>query len=807
MKILSAIIYLVVAAGEASAESPPSVEQLRFFESTIRPLLVENCQKCHGPAKQFNGFRVDSRDALVKGGDTGPAVMPGLPEESLLIRAVRHTDEDLKMPPEKKLTDRQIADLVKWVEMGAPFPAAAVTSVPGRPHRDPNHWSFQPPSNPSLPAVANKQWPISPVDPFILTKLEAEQLQPANPADNSTLIRRVTFDLLGLPPDPAEIDAFLADHSPDAFERLTDRLLASPAYGERWGRHWLDVARYADSNGLDENVAHGNAWRYRDYVVSSLNRDKPFDRFLTEQIAGDLLTAADQAERHEQLIATGFLAIGPKVLAEVDEDKMQMDIVDEQIDTTGRAFLGLTLGCARCHDHKFDPIDTADYYGLAGIFKSTRAMEHYKKVARWHENVLPSPETESQKAVYDAQLAAKKQAVETLIADADEKVRTSLTAGASVPEKLETLYPAETKTALKKLRDEVTQLEKNPPEFPAAMGAKEDDKIADVAICIRGNPLKLGDIVARHVPPAIRGPAPPQFVSSTSGRQELAAWLTHPQHPLTGRVLINRLWRWHFGSGLVRTIDNLGLLGEKPSHPQLLDWLNHRLLDRSWSLKSMHRLIVASSTYRQSSQPSAETLTRDPENRLFGRASVRRLEGEEVRDAFLAVSDQLDASLGGSLLKVKNRGYFFDHTSKDLTDYSSHRRTLYLPVVRNNVYDLLQLLDFPDPAIPSGDRATTTIAPQALLMLNSDLVMQAANDLAARLLDLDGSDEQRVAQLYKTALGRAPNNSETASGIVFLRAVAQTLPTGETDAPSRRHQAWAVLCQTVLATNEFVYVQ
>jgi hypothetical protein len=806
-KSLSAIAIFALTAAVAAADSPPTAEQLRFFEATIRPLLVENCQKCHGPAKQFNGFRVDSREALIKGGDTGPAVMPGLPDESLLIRAVRHVDEDLKMPPEKKLSDKQVSDLVKWVEMGAPFPAAAATGVSGRPHRDPDHWAFQPPGHPSLPEVTNRRWPRSPIDPFILARLEAEQLPPAKHADKSALIRRLTFDLLGLPPQPAEIDSFLADQSPDDFDKLIDRLLASPAYGERWGRHWLDVARYADSNGLDENVAHGNAWRYRDYVVSSLNRDRPFDLFLTEQLAGDLMAAGDQAERHEQLIATGFLAIGPKVLAEVDEDKMQMDIVDEQIDTTGRAFLGLTLGCARCHDHKFDPIDTADYYGLAGIFKSTRAMEHYKKVARWHENVLPSPETDALKAEFDAKLAEKKAAVASFIAEADEKVRTTLTEGASVPEKLETLYPAETKAALKKLRDEVANFEKNPPDWPAAMGAKDDEKIADVAICIRGNPLKLGEIVPRHVPPAIRGPSQPQFVSSTSGRQELAAWLTHPQHPLTGRVLVNRLWRWHFGTGLVRTIDNLGLLGEKPSHPELLDWLNQRLLDRGWSLKAMHRLILTSSTYQQSSNPQSEAVARDPENRFFGRANVRRLEGEEVRDAFLAVSDQLDTTIGGSLLKVKNRGYFFDHTSKDLTDYNSRRRTLYLPVVRNNVYDVLQLLDFPDPAIPSGDRATTTIAPQALLMLNSDLVMQAASDLAARLLAVEGSDEKRIADLYKVSLGRTATPREIRSGLDLVHAAERVLTEREADAPACRQRAWAVLCHTVLAANEFMYVQ
>jgi hypothetical protein len=807
MQVLPVIVCLLIAPGEPPVESPPTAEQVRFFESSIRPLLVEHCQKCHGPAKQFNGLRVDSREALVRGGDLGAAIVPGQPEASLLIRAVRHTDDDLKMPPESKLTERQVAELVKWVEMGAPFPVGAAAIAKGRPNRDPNHWAFQPAGLPALPEISDKQWPQTAIDHFILAKLEAEKIGPAAAADRRTLIRRVTFDLHGLPPTPADIETFLLDGSPDAFERLVDRLLAAPSYGERWGRHWLDVARYADSNGLDENVAHGNAWRYRDYVVSSLNRDKPFDLFLTEQLAGDLLPATDQQQRHEQLIATGFLAIGPKVLAEVDEDKMQMDIVDEQIDTMGRAFLGLTLGCARCHDHKFDPIDTADYYGLAGIFKSTRAMEHYKKVARWHENVLPSTESDAIKAGYEAQLAAKKQAVEEFIADADEKVRTSLSAGATVPEKLETLYPAETKAALKKLRDEVTKAEKEPPELPAAMGAKDDDKIADVAICIRGNPLKLGDIVARHVPPAIRGPVPPQFVSSASGRQELATWLIDPSHPLTGRVLVNRLWRWHFGTGLVRTVDNFGLLSEKPTHPELLDWLSRRLVDRVWSLKAMHRMILSSNTYRQSSKPLADTMTRDPENRLYGRANVRRLSGEEVRDAFLSVSDKIDTSIGGSLLKVKNRGYFFDHTSKDLTDYDSRRRSLYLPVVRNNVYDVLQLLDFPDPAIPSGDRSTTTIAPQALLMLNSELIMQTAGDMAARLSEIDGLDEERLRKLYEIALGRLPTSGETASGIAFVQAAERALKISASDGSVLRQEAWAILCQTVLAANEFVYVQ
>jgi hypothetical protein len=795
------LLTSILAAGPADGVALPTAEQLRFFETAVRPVLAEHCQKCHGEKKQWGGLRLDSRQALLAGGENGPVIVPGQPEQSRLIRAVRQTDDELSMPPEGKLTDRQIADLAKWIEWGAPFPTVEGGSKLS--HRDPEHWAFQPPQHYPLPPTKNTAWPQSPPDHFILAQLEAAKVSPAALADRRTLIRRVTFDLIGLPPDPQEVGAFLNEQRPDALERLTDRLLASPAYGERWGRHWLDVARYADSNGLDENIAHGNAWRYRDYVVTAFNSDKPYDRFLVEQLAGDLLPADDQAQRHEQLIATGFLAIGPKVLAEPDADKMQMDIVDEQIDTFGRAFVGLTLGCARCHDHKFDPIDTADYYGLAGIFKSSRAMENYKKVARWHENVLPSPATGALKAEYDAKLAAKKQEIEEFIAKADEQVRTDATAGASLPEKLETLYPKETKAALKKLRDEQTALQKNPPDLPAAMGATEAD-VADMAIRIRGNPQKLGEVAARHVPPALRGPAAPQFTMTESGRRELAQWLIDPEHPLTSRTLVNRVWRWHFGEGLVRTPDNFGLLGEKPTHPELLDWLARRFVADGWSIKSLHRMILSSATYQQGSGFGVQGSV-DPENRLFGRANVRRLEAEAVRDALLAVSGQLDAQMGGSLLTVKNRGYFFDHTSKDMTDYSSRRRSLYLPVVRNNVYVVFQLLDFPDPAIPSGDRSTTTIAPQALLMLNSDLMIDAAANLADRVLANADKNEVRFRNLYEIAYGRPAMTAEIVAGTEFVAAAEKSITA--TEPSQRQREVWSALCQTILAANEFVYVK
>ena len=800
--IVLASITLLTTATFSHADQP-TAEQIRHFETSVRPVLVEHCLKCHGPEKRWGSLRLDSRAALLKGGDSGAAIVPGEPEQSRLIRAIRHVDDDLKMPPapKGKLTDRQIAEIVLWIKNGAAYPDTK--SATTRP-RDPNHWAFQPPANVAGPTVKETAWPQSDLDRFILAGLEKAQLSPANPADKRTLLRRATFDLTGLPPTPDEIAEFLQDERPDAFPRLIDRLLASPAYGERWGRHWLDVARYADSNGLDENVAHGNAWRYRDYVVEALNRDTPYNQFLIEQLAGDLLPAADAAERNHNLIATGFLSIGPKVLAEVDEAKMQMDIVDEQIDTVGRTVLGMTFGCARCHDHKFDPIDTADYYGLAGIFKSTRTMEHFKKVAKWHENPLSTPDSAARKAAFDEQLAKKLAAVKAAVDRADALAKASLPDGTAPPPKLETLYPEETKAEIKRLRDEAAAFEKTVPEMPSAMGVSED-KIVEVAIHIRGNPLKLGEIVPRRIPTVLQSTSSARFDADRSGRLELAQSFTTPQHPLTSRVLVNRVWRWHFGRGLVRNPDNFGLLGEPPTHPELLDWLACRFTGQGWSLKKLHRLVMQSSTYQLDSTAAPVLLERDPENRWLGRIDVRRLEAEEVRDALIAVSGRLDQNLGGSLLTVKNRAYFFDHTSKDMTNYTSQRRSIYLPVVRNNIYDVFQLLDYPDAAIPTGDRTTTTVAPQALMMLNSDFIARTSSDMAQMLLGDAGPDESHIRQMYIVAYSREATVAEITESQAFLNRIEQALRTLPPD--QRQKQAWECLCQTILASNEFIYLK
>lgn len=802
--LLGGLLGGVLAVEDPAEVKPSEPEQIRFFENHVRPILFDHCLECHGDKKQWGGLRLDSREAALRGGDSGPAIVPGKPQESLLIRAIRHVD-DLKMPKEGKLNEQEITKLEQWIHMGAPHSEKIGAA---KRTRDPNHWAFQSTFERPLPEVHDAHWPRSGLDAFILAKLEEVGLSPAPMADKRTLIRRVTFDLIGLPPTPEEIEAYLADESPEAFSRVVDRLIASPRYGETWGRHWLDVARYADSNGLDENVAYGNAWRYRDYVVTAFNHDKPFDRFVVEQLAGDLLPFESEAQRHEQLIATGFLGIGPKVLAETDEAKMRMDMIDEQLDTTGRAFLGLTLGCARCHDHKFDPIDMSDYYGLAGIFKSTMSMRRYKKLAEWHENLLPSEAATALKADLEAKVAAKKTAVEQFVAVADAQINEKLAAdpNSKRPEKLETLYSEATKAELKKLRDELAELEKDAKELPSAMGVTED-KVTDVAIHLRGDPLKLGDVVPRRTPIVLNGPSGLQFTDQESGRRQLAQWLVDPGHPLTARVIVNRVWRWHFGRGLVRTTDNFGLLGEAPSHPELLDWLARRFMADGWSLKALHRLILNSNTFQQTNHSAAKTVELDPENRLFSRANLRRLEAEAVRDSLLAVSGQLDVTMGGSLLKLKNREYFFDHTSKDATTYNSARRSLYLPIVRNNVFEMFQLLDFPDPAVSSGNRATTVVPLQALLLLNSDFVMEAAAGLADRLLSEANDDDQRLARLYSLAFGRNPTVNERAADRVFLRAVAQAqIHTAETDANNRVRQAWTTLCHVALAASEFIYV-
>ncbi len=825
--ILATVVFVLTTVSWGSALGDDAArtkeEGVAFFETNIRPLLVTHCYSCHAAdsKKIKGGLTLDTKAGWEKGGDLGPSIVPGDPKNSLLMEAVRYEDEGLLMPPKGKLPDADVARLAQWISMGAPDPrtgAPAPAASEGTGMSSPEAiaearktWTYRPRVDPPAPEVVDHAWAASSLDRFILARLEAKGLRPAPPADKRTLIRRATFDMTGLPPSRQEIDAFLADETPDAFARVVDRLLASPRYGERWGRHWLDVARYADSNGLDENLAFGNAWRYRDYVIAAFNDDKPYDQFVREQIAGDQSTDAETeaAARHESLIATGFLSIGPKVLAEPDPEKMRMDIVDEQVDAVGRVFMGLTMGCARCHDHKFDPISTADYYALAGIFKSTKTMDSFKIVAKWHENSIADADDLARKAAHEARVAAKKKEIDEAVAGETARIKKEKGEAFAIPKDAEAkLYAPAVRDRLKKLREEAAAIDKEAPEEPTAMGVV-DDAVADAPIHVRGSHMTLGKIVHRRVPTVFHeSTSNPDFDAAASGRLALARWLSAPEHPLTARVMVNRLWRWHFGKGLVPTPDNFGRNGEPPTHPDLLDWLASRFVEDGWSIKAMHRRILLSSTYRMSSDHDARGGEVDPENRLYWRVDVRRLEAEEVRDALLAVAGVLDSKMGGSMLAVKNRDYFFNHTSKDTVTYDAPRRSVYLPVVRNNLYDVFQLFDYSDAEVLNGDRQSSVVAPQALFMMNAPLVIDLSNRLATALLGDPGLDDDgRLARLYQTALGRPATADEIARAGEFLHRFAAISPLPADDAAGRRREAWRAVCQAIVSSNEFFYIR
>jgi hypothetical protein len=789
----AALSLLVLVGRPALADTGDAA---RFFETSIRPLLENKCRKCHSAQNLSSGFRVDSLAALKKGGTRGSAIAAGDPEHSLLLSVVKRGPGVPAMPPNEKLSEGEVRDLERWIKDGAFWPEVAPAGT-GK------HWAFEPVRRPLIPSVKNRAWVRTPVDAFILAQLEAKGLKPAPPADRRTLIRRATFDLTGLPPTPAETEAFVKDKAPNAWEKVIDRLLASPQYGERWGRHWLDVARYADTNGMDENVHYGNAFRYRDWVVSCFNRDEPYNQFLVEQIAGDLLQHRDDQQRREHLIATGFLAIGPKVISEVDDRKMEMDMIDEQVDTLGRTTMGLTLGCARCHDHKFDPISTKDYYALAGIFKSTKTMEVMKKPRMWFEYPLATEADLARKAESDKRIAAAKAEISTLVARETETLKKS---GTPMPKSPETAFPKEIQDELKRMREAEAELEKNAPEMPAAMGLTEA-KPVDLPVHIRGDFLNLGEMVPRHFPTVLVGNAHPPLDRTHSGRLELAQWITNPEHPLTPRVIANRIWRWHFGQGLVRTTDNFGLLGEKPSNPELLDWLARRFMDDGWSFKKAHKLLMLSSAYTMSSAYNPAAAEMDPENRLHWRFDIRRLEAEEIRDSLLAVSGTLDLTMGGTIFPLKNREYVFDHTSKDNTKYVTHRRSIYIPIVRNHLYDVFQLFDFGDGAVPDGNRATTTVAPQALFIMNSAVVSDASTALASKLLERTDLDaDGKIDLLYQQAYNRPATSAETARARTLLTRFQSAQPAG-TQPPVREKQAWTWLAHTALSANEFLFLR
>ncbi|MGI9243668.1 MAG: DUF1549 and DUF1553 domain-containing protein [Verrucomicrobiales bacterium] len=634
--------------------------------------------------------------------------------------------------------------------------AATTTAQRANAEAQPPLWSLSAPAEQPPPAVTNTNWPIKPLDRFILAKIEQAGEQPSAPADRRTLAHRAYRDLHGLPPTTEQVQAFVSDNRPDAWSRLVDSLLSSPRYGERWGRHWLDIARYADSNGMDENIAHPNAYRYRDFVITAFNDDKPFDQFIIEQLAGDLLPAESLEQKRRQTIAAGFLSVGPKMLACDDPDKMRRDIVDEQIDTTGRAFLGLTLGCARCHDHKFDPVSIEDYYGLAGIFMSTKTLTKYSVVAKIHQHDL-SPLVDKAKREQIAALEKRKDPISAL---------------------------------------EIDRLRKGlPPRFEIM--AVTEYPTEDSRVNLRGDYQTLGELVPRRLPVSIAGGGQAAMPAEQSGRLELARWIASPHNPLTARVIANRIWRWHFGRGIVATTDNFGILGEPPSHPALLDHLALKLIEDRWSLKALHREIMASATYQQSSRADQGIRDDDPENLLFARWLPRRAESELIRDSILFKSDRLDLSSRGPDLVVRPNKYA---DGGKLAEYHARScRSVYLPVLRSSGYDAQNAFDFPDPAVICGHRRTSSASPQALFLMNSPLVHKSSEHYSGLLLQKTpgATSAERAAYTILHILGRAPSDTELRRAESFISDYS----------PGEDAAAWAAFARVLFSTNEFLYIE
>jgi cytochrome c553 len=780
-RILAPLALLAFATA-ASADGPDA-EKVAFFEKKVRPILADHCYHCHSADTKPAGFlRVDDRQGLLAGGNTGPAVVPGEPGKGTLIARVTQKNEKKRMPLEgQPLSDEQVATLTKWIKDGAAWPAVRVPASLGKPKPEyeklkKEHWAFQPLARPAVPAVKDAAWAKDDADRFLLAALEAKGLKPVADADKVALIRRVTFDLTGLPPTPAEIDAFVADGRPTAFEAVVDRLLASRAFGERWGRHWLDVARYGESTGPSRNIPYPFAWRYRDYVIDAVNADVPFDRFIREQVAGDLLPAADTAERDRLRTATGFLALGVKDVNQRFKVRFVMDNVDEQIDAVSRSVLGLTVSCARCHDHKFDPVPTTDYYALAGIFTSTDnaagvrnkmgggGLDYYDTTMLVKLTAdLPAPDPEKV-AKLTAQVAEAKTAWDAI---------------RGTPEGLKPAADGFPTQRPFRLKYEALQTELNGLTDPAARGfalhgARDAKAVADTEVRVRGEAEKLGPVVPRGFLTAFEVPGAATVNPKQSGRLELAAWLTSPKNPLAPRVAVNRVWQHLFGTGIVNTVDNFGITGGAPSHPELLDHLAGRFIADGWSVKKLVRQLVLTRAYQLSADAPAANRTADPANRLVWRHAPRRLAAEEVRDAALAAAGTLDLnrparSPAGGLPMVEIRDNGPEAKTINEKADGARYRSVYLPLLRGITPHALEAFDPVDQTLVSGTRDATTVPSQALFLLNSPFVRTQALALAERVLkDERGTDADRVGAAYRLALGRAPTEKEVDRARAFV---------------------------------------
>ena len=791
-------VHTTALAKNVAYPRPATAEQLEYFEKNVRPILVNRCYNCHSDAfKEAGGLRVDVGISIFAGGKDGPVIIPGHPEKSLLIERVTSTDPKKRMPKESDdpLPANEIAILTKWIKDGAAWPdeTEKLPPTPAKlaaayPKLREHFWSWQPLTDPAVPTVADTSWATSSIDRFILAKLEEKKLAPVKAADPVTLIRRVSYDLTGLPPSPEEVRAFQKDHSQQAYGRLVDRLLASQQFGERWGRHWLDVARYGESSGPSRNMPYPNAWRYRDYVIDSINRDVPYNRFIQEQLAGDLLPASTTAERDRLLIATGFLALGPKDVNQRFQARFKMDNVDDQIDTVTRSTMALTGSCARCHDHKFDPIPTTDYYALAGIFTSTEddsglgsgmggsSLDYYqpKHLGYLSSSTQAPPVPQQELAEAKAQMDATQKAYNALLA-AQAKEEAAKKAG--------TILPALSASERQRRQDviqnflqrkEDLQLVSDLGERGYGIHSVRDGVVADTTVRIRGVEERHGPAIPRGFLTVLNLPNTTQISDDHSGRLELAQWITRPDNPLTTRVYVNRIWQHLFGTGIVSTLDNFGTTGAEPSNPQLLDYLAQDFIRNGWSTKKLVREIVLSRAYQLGSDIPPGYRDIDPADTFVWRHAPRRMESEEIRDSILATSGQLDLShpqgspvMDLRMIEMRDDGPVVGSVLS-AADHSRYR-SIYLPLLRDETPRALVAFDPVSQTLVTGQRDQTTVPAQALFMLNSPFVRQQALVLADQLLaNPHWNDAERIRQAYERVVGHGPTPKDTAKVQAFL---------------------------------------
>ncbi len=817
----------VASTGRVVTADAPVDDAETSFERKIRPTLAGTCFACHGGKKTNGGLKVDSREALIRGGEGGPALVPGDPAASRLLGALRH-EGDLRMPPGGRVPDEVAADFAAWIASGAPWPRGA-KAITGR------HWAFEP-VRPGVPEGPEPH----PIDRFLGARLRAHGVAPLGPADGRTLVRRLTFDLTGLPPTPDEVAAFLADESPAAYDALVDRLLASPRYGERWGRHWLDVARYADTAGDNADYPVPEARLYRDYVIDAFNVDMPYDQFVREQLAGDILARAGPRDRYaESVTATGFLALsrryatGPRELWHLT--------LEDAIETTGRAFLGLTLRCARCHDHKFDPVSQRDYYALYGVFSSTRFP--YAGSEELHTKGFPrdsfAPRVPPEEAsplleARDREVRPLRDEVRRIESETDEDRARQLAdlSGQidALARSLREMEPDEPQfkavrerlIALKVQREEArlplkARLDRRnaalaillrpglPAGVPGAYAVGEGDAV-DEAVQVGGDPGRRGPVVPRGVPHLPGAPESPLVPAGTSGRLELARWLTRPEHPLTARVMVNRIWQGHFGRGLVATPSNFGVRGDEPTHPELLDWLAARFIDSGWSVKAMHRLIVTSAAYRRASGDDPSATAKDPANRWYWRFDRRRLEAEAIRDAMLAVSGRLDGGRPGPHPFPPIEQWSWTQHAPFKAVYPSDHRSVYLMTQRLQRHPFLGLFDGPDTNYSTDVRARSIVPLQALYLMNNPDVRDLAEGLGRRIRAASPDGPRRVALAHELVWGRPPEAGEAAAAFDYIARASRELARAGATPERAEAEAWDSYARVLLMSTEFVYI-